>query len=62
MEMMGDDWVLAWHTAAEADPEGKVLFPLVKNLYGKSDSGTNFIEDFQRSLTGFHSNFTDHLK
>jgi len=50
VEMMGQDWVIAYERAALEDPEGKVLFPLWKNLYGKSDSGFSFISDFQHSL------------
>ena len=54
IEMMGDDWRRAYDNARlediEAGGQGWVLFPLIKNLYGKSDSGTNFIQDFQESL------------
>lgn len=54
IEMMGDDWRQAHEEARRLDLElggqGWVLYPLIKNLYGKTDSGTNFIQDFQESL------------
>ena len=54
MESMPDDWQDLIRKEIEIDLKnggnGEVVFPQVKNIYGKSDAGTNFIQDFQNTL------------
>ena len=54
LESMPDDWQREIQKAVAEDlrlgGSGEVVFPLVKNIYGKSDAGTNFINDFQLTL------------
>ena len=59
IEAMTDDWQEAIRLARLKDEEirklppgmGEVVFPLLKNMYGKTPSGKNFIEDLQTNLT-----------
>jgi len=55
VECMPSDWQVAVAEARKKDLElggtGEVCFPVLKNIYGRSDAGTNFINDFQSSLT-----------
>ena len=54
IQCLPDDWQAAVRKAQDEDKQlggkGEVLFPVVKNIYGRSDAGTNFINDFQASL------------
>ena len=54
LDAMTPDWKMAVQRAREEDfalgGKGEVVFPLVKNMYGKTPSGKNFIEDLQSSL------------
>ena len=51
-EAFTDDWQMAIRQAVTEDfmhgGWGEVVFPLLKNVYGKPDAGTNFINDFQQ--------------
>ena len=57
LESMPDDWQDLIRKAIEQDlangGAGEVVFPQLKNIYGKSDAGTNFIQDFQSTLEYF---------
>ena len=57
MESMPDDWQALIRKEIEEDirlgGSGEVVFPQLKNIYGKSDAGTNFINDFQTTLEHF---------
>ena len=54
IEAMTEDWQIEIEKAREVDRSmggsGEVVFPLVKNMYGKTPSGKNFINDLQTHL------------
>jgi hypothetical protein len=54
IEAMPGDWQAEYFKAVALDKkmggEGVAVFPIVRNIYGKCDAGTNFIKDFQGSL------------
>ena len=54
IEGLPDDWRAAVKAAIEKDiangGNGEVVFPLYRNLYGKTTSGVNFITDLQENL------------
>ena len=54
VECMPEDWQAAVRAAKQADISmggtGEVCYPALKNIYGKTNAGTNFINAFQNSL------------
>lgn len=50
IQYMPLEWRLRYHQAKEDDDNGRVVFPIVKALYGLGRSGLDFIEAFHKWL------------
>ena len=64
IEGMAPDWQILVEAARKADVEaggtGQVVFPLLRNMYGKTTSGYNFIGDLQSDLEAIGWNRMPH--